>query len=70
MAVERGQERSQHREQPCIESALGSGAAQDLSLAEIWTIEAFAAFQSQQGVRAGLGFQQALVVPARDKQIH
>lgn len=61
--------RSQHREQPCIECALGSTAVQDLSSAEIWTIQAFAVLQSQQGVRPGLGFQQALVVLAMDKQV-
>lgn len=69
MVVERGRKRSQHREQLCIESALGSGAAQDLSLTEIWTIQAFAVLQSQQGVRVRLEFQQALVVPAGDKQV-
>lgn len=53
----------------CIEPALGSGAAWDLSLAEIWTIQAFAVLQSQQDVEGGLEFQQVLVVPARDKQL-
>lgn len=69
MAVERGQKRSEHREQPCIESARGSEAVQDLSLAEIWTVRAFAVLQFQQGARRGLELQQAPVVPVRDKQV-
>jgi len=69
LAVERQQKICQHREEPCIKSALGSGAVQDLSLVETWTIQAFAVLQSQQGVREGLRFQQALVVPARNKQV-